>query len=123
MFYAIAAELVVIFHFAFIVFAVLGALLALKWRRVIYFHLPAMGWAALVMFNGWICPLTPLEKYLRGLAGQAAYEGDFIAQYLLPIIYPAGLTREMQIGFGVLVILINAGTYVFLYWKKQKANA
>jgi Protein of Unknown function (DUF2784) len=106
MWYRIAADLVVAFHLLFICFVVGGAFLAWRWPRVIWVYLPAAVYGALIEFIGFTCPLTPLENYLRRRAGEAGYRGGFIAHYLLRVIYPAGLTRGVQIGLGVLVVVI-----------------
>ena len=95
----------------------LGGLAVLKWRRVIWFHLPAAAWAAVIEFQGWICPLTPLENRLRQAGGAPGYEGGFIEHTLIPIVYPATLTREHQIGIGVLVIVVNLCIYLWV-WKR-----
>jgi hypothetical protein len=118
MIYSILAELVVFVHFLFIVFAVSGAILALKWRWIIYVHLLCAAWASLIMMVGWICPLTPLENSLRRSAGEAGYTDGFIDHYLMPIIYPAGLTREIQIWLGVGVVLINLLLYGFVFYRR-----
>jgi hypothetical protein len=119
MIYNILADLVVLIHFLFIVFAVSGAILALKWRWVIYVHLLCAAWSALIMMGGWICPLTPLENNLRRSAGEAGYSDGFIEHYLMPIIYPAGLTREIQIWLGVGVVLVNVLFYGFVLYRKR----
>ncbi len=98
MWYRIAADLVVAVHLLFISFVVGGAFLAWRWPRIIWAHLPAMVYGALVEFTGFTCPLTPLENYLRHRAGDAGYRGGFIAHYLVAVIYPPGLTRGMQLG-------------------------
>jgi len=102
---------VVVLHLAFVLFAVLGGLLALKWRRVVWLHLPAALWAALIEFAGWFCPLTPLENWLRIESGGAAYRTGFIEHYILPVLYPAELTRELQILLGGLVLVFNLLVY------------
>lgn len=114
MHYALLADLILLLHLGFILFVVLGGLLV--WRRawVAWLHLPAAAWGVLVELMGWICPLTPLENRLRRLAGQSGYDGDFIAAYLLPLIYPHGLTREIQIGLGLAVLLVNLLLYARL---------
>ncbi|MFZ5759599.1 MAG: DUF2784 domain-containing protein [Thermodesulfobacteriota bacterium] len=109
---SIAADAVTIVHLAFIVFVVAGGLLAFRWPRLALVHLPAAGWGAFIEFTGRICPLTPLEERLR--QGNGPGEEGFIAHYLLPIIYPAGLTPAVQIGLGVAVIVVNAGVYGWL---------
>lgn len=119
--YWIAANLLVVVHFGFICFVVAGGLLALKWRWVILVHIPAMFWGALIEFQGWICPLTPLEKQYWQLAGQAGYTGGFIENYLLPILYPAFLQRDIQIILGTVVLIINIAVYgwVIKCWRSR----
>ena len=110
----IAADAVLVVHFLFVVFVVAGGMLVLRWPKLAWIHLPAVLWAALVELNGWICPLTPLEVTLRHAAGEAGYSGDFIEHYVVALLYPEGLTREMQMIFGGLVVLINGAVYVIL---------
>ena len=112
--YRILADLVVGVHVLFVVFVVAGGLLALRWPWVPVAHLPAAVWGALIEFRGWICPLTPLEQSLRASAGQAGYEGGFIDHYLLPVLYPAGLTQNVQLVLGSLVIAVNLAVYGLL---------
>ena len=106
-----AADIVVLLHLAFILFVAAGGLLVLRWPRLAWMHVPAIIWGALIEFAGWICPLTPLENRLRAAAGEAAYAGGFIDRYIMPIVYPAGLTRGMQLGLGVAVIAVNLVIY------------
>lgn len=108
---ALLADLVVMIHFAFIAFVVAGGLLVLRWPRVAWVHAPAAAWGALIEIAGWICPLTPLENRLRQSAGSDAYAGDFVARYILPVVYPEGLTRDVQIALGIGVVLLNAAVY------------
>lgn len=112
--YRVLADLVVGVHALFVVFVVAGGLLALRWPWVAAAHLPAAVWGALIEFQGWVCPLTPLEKSLRAAAGQAGYQGGFIEHYLLPVLYPAGLTRNVQLILGSLVIVVNLLIYGML---------
>jgi hypothetical protein len=112
--YRILADLVVGVHALFVVFVVAGGLLALRWPWAAAAHLPAAVWGTLIEFRGWICPLTPLEKSLRASAGQAGYEGGFIDHYLLPVLYPAGLTQQVQVVLGSLVIAVNVVVYGLL---------
>lgn len=119
MFYHLAANLVALTHFFFVVFVVLGGLLALRWRRVVWVHLPCALWGALIEFAGWICPLTPLENALRRQAGQAGYSGGFVEHYLVPVLYPVGLTRSLQIWLGVTVIVINVAVYAWLLLRRR----
>jgi hypothetical protein len=113
--YNLLADLVVIVHFLFVLFSLLGALLVIRWRKIMWLHLPAAFWAAAVEFSGKICPLTPLENWLRIQGGGAAYSGDFIGQYLLWLLYPSGLTRGVQIILGAIVVGVNIGIYAYLF--------
>jgi hypothetical protein len=108
------ADLVVLLHFAFVIFVVLGGLLVLRWPKVAYLHLPVAAYGVLIEFIGWVCPLTPLEKQLRESAGQPGYEGGFVEHYILPVLYPAGLSRGVQLALGALVILINLTIYLVI---------
>ena len=116
---SLAADLLVLLHLAFIVFVVLGGLLVWRWWRVVFLHLPASVWGVLLEFNGWHCPLTPLEQQLRVAAGEAGYSGGFIAHYLLPVIYPAGLTPAFQVALGTGALLINLVIYGWLLLGKR----
>ena len=109
------ADLVLLVHLAFILFVVLGSLLLRRHPRLVWLHLPAAIWAAWIEFTGGICPLTPLENHLRRLGGEAGYSGGFIEHYLLPIIYPPGLSGPLQFGLGVAVVVINLVGYAWLY--------
>jgi hypothetical protein len=121
--YRILADLVLGVHALFVVFVVAGGLLALRWPWVAAVHLPAAVWGTLIEFGGWICPLTPLEKSLRASAGQAGYEGGFIEHYLLPVLYPAGLSQGVQIVLGSLVIAVNLVVYGMLLRRAARAGA
>lgn len=119
--YQLLADLVVLVHAAFVVFVVLGGLLALRWQRLAWIHLPAAIWAAIVEFFGWVCPLTPLENWLRQRGEESGYGSDFVAHYIFPTLYPEELTREVQIALGVFVILINLAIYTWIF-RAQKTN-
>lgn len=118
--YGILAGVIIVAHFLFIAFVAAGGLLVLRWPSLAWVHLPAVVWGVVVELTGWICPLTPLENYLRQLAGKSSYSGDFIEQYLIPIIYPANLTAATQYILGGLVIAVNLILY-FLVIQKQRA--
>jgi hypothetical protein len=109
--FRILADSVLLLHLSFVVFVVAGGWMALRWRPLLWLHLPAAAWGALVQLGGWICPLTPLENHLRSLGGQAGYEGGFLEHYLLSVLYPAGLTRGMQLALGCAVLLLNLLVY------------
>ena len=117
--YNLLADLVVLVHFLFVLFSLLGALLVMRWRNMIWLHLPAALWAAGVEFSGKICPLTPLENWLRLRGGEAGYAGDFIGQYLLRLLYPFGLTRYVQIILGAIVVGINIGIYGYVIFLRK----
>ena len=105
------ADLIVVLHFGFVLFVALGGFLVLRWPKVAWAHVPAVVWGAGIELTGWICPLTPLENFLRQRSGQARYAGDFVARYVLPVVYPEGLTRDAQLVLGVAVIAANAAVY------------
>lgn len=106
--------LVVIVHFAFIVWVVTGGFLAIKWCWAAWLHLPALVWGVLLEWYGWICPLTPLENELRANRGLSGYDGGFIEYYLIPVIYPEGLTPEIQVGLAVGLVIVNLIAYGFV---------
>ena len=116
------ADAVALLHAAFVAFVVLGGLLVLRWRRVAWLHVPAAIWGVLIEYSGWICPLTPLENALRERAGQAGYSGGFVEHYILRVLYPAGLTREMQWVLGALVLIINGLVYgsIWFRWRDSR---
>jgi Protein of Unknown function (DUF2784) len=119
------ADLVIVIHFAFIAFAVFGAALLLVKRVPRWFafaHLACAAWASYVMFSGRLCPLTPLENELRRIGGEAGYSGGFIERYLLSVIYPEGLTREIQVALGAGVLVLNLLIYgvVVFRWRRGK---
>ena len=120
--YGLLADLTVLLHAAFILFAVLGGLLALRWAWVAWLHVPAVLWAAFVEFSGRICPLTPLENHYRELAGENGYSGGFIEHYLLPVIYPAGLTRNIQLWLGLCVLAVNLVCYSLIIRRYVKGR-
>jgi hypothetical protein len=106
-----AADLVMVLHLGFVVFVVAGGLLALRWPRVAWLHLPAAAWGALIEFGGWVCPLTPLENRLRVAGGGEGYSGSFVEHTIAPIVYPAGLSPAIQLWLGVAVVAINVVVY------------
>lgn len=112
--YKLLADFVFLVHFLFVLFVVLGGMLVWRMPKLAWLHLPAVAWGALIEFGGWICPLTPWEQSLRLLAGEQGYTGGFVEYYLLPILYPDGLTRNIQILLGVIVLLINGVAYALI---------
>ena len=116
--YPLLADLVLIVHLAFVVFVLWGGLLVLTWRWIAWLHLPAAVWGAVVEFTGLICPLTPLENWLRKQGGEVSYRSDFIAEHLLPLLYPEELTGNLQLLLATGVVVLNAAVYWGL-WQMQ----
>ena len=122
MLYGIAADLLVVVHLAFVGFVVLGGFAVPRRPRLAWVHVPAVAWGVGIELTGRICPLTPVEQWLRMEAGATGYEGDFIAHYLLPVLYPAGLTHGAQIVLGVVAGGINAGAYGWWAWSVRRGR-
>lgn len=116
------ADAVVLFHLLFIAFAVGGGVIVLRWRRVMWVHLPAVAWAVWVEVMNRPCPLTPLENYFRRHGGEAGYPGGFVEHYIWPVIYPAALTDRIQLMIGAFVFCVNVAAYslVFARWKRRR---
>ena len=125
MFYRIAADAVLLLHLLFILFVVLGGWLVLRIPKLVWFHLSAAAWGAFIEFSGRVCPLTPLENQLRIASGSAGFSGGFIERYLIPVVYPSGLNRPVQIALGLGVILVNAIFYGLLVirWARARNGA
>ncbi|MDP3816918.1 DUF2784 domain-containing protein [Pseudomonas sp.] len=120
MIFYLAADAVLLVHLLFIAFVLLGGLLVLRWRRLVWLHLPAVVWGVVVESMRWQCPLTPLENSLRQAAGQAGYAGGFVEHYLMPIIYPAGLTPQIQLWLGAVVLLLNGLIYAVVLLRVRR---
>ena len=120
--YGILADIVVLVHLGFVLFALLGAVLIIWWRWILWLHLPAVFWAIWIELTGGICPLTPLENWLQIRAGQGAYRGNFVDHYLIPVLYPAGLTRHIQFLMGLFVIIINLALYIYIFFQSRRHN-
>lgn len=128
MLYRILAELVLVVHFLFIAFALFGGYLVIRWRKIIFLHLPCLAWGIYIELSGGICPLTPLENKLRRAAGDAGYDGGFIEHYITAIIYPDGLTHTMQLALAGILVVLNAVAYALVIRKyragrRQTCNA
>jgi Protein of Unknown function (DUF2784) len=109
--YRALADCIVTLHLGFVLFVVCGGLLVMRWPRLAWIHVPAAVWGVLIEYAGWICPLTPLENWLRARSGEAGYTGGFVEHYMLPTLYPRGLTRGAQFVLGTLVLAINVVAY------------
>lgn len=121
MFFRVAADGVLLLHLAFIGFALLGGLLVVKWRWMLLIHLPAVAWAFLVEVTGRACPLTSIENTLRLSAGQLGYTQSFVEHYVLALVYPSGLTRDIQIMLAAGVAGINIGIYAWLAFRRNSS--
>ena len=119
MIHRLAADAVLLLHLGFILFVLLGGVLAVRWRRAPLLHLPAVAWGVYIELSGGLCPLTPLENRLRIAAGDAGYAGGFIEHYLLALIYPAGLTQDVQYVLAAIVVGVNALAYGWV-WRRRR---
>ena len=117
----ILADAVLLFHFAFVLFAVFGGVAVFFKQRVAWFHIPAVLWSSIVNLCSWICPLTPLENYFRSLAGHAGYEGGFVQHYIESLVYPGGMPRNFELIAGISIIIWNVLVYAFiLLYSRQR---
>ncbi|MBT8338322.1 MAG: DUF2784 domain-containing protein [Gemmatimonadetes bacterium] len=123
MLHRLLADGLVLVHGLWLVFVVGGALLALRWPRIRWVHIPAVAWGALIEFQGWVCPLTPLENHLRRIGGEVGYTGGFIERYVTGFVYPAGLTREIQVGLGVGLLVLNVALYGWVWHRSRRRAA
>lgn len=122
MWYRRAADLVLLTHFAFVLFVIFGGLLALRWRRLAWVHVPVAVWGTIIEFVGFVCPLTPLENWLRRRGGEAGYSGGFIDHYIIATLYPAGLTRATQLVLGCLVLALNVVVYTIFVRRRSRSG-
>jgi len=120
--YQFLSDFVLLAHFAFIVFVLCGGLLLLRWPRLFWLHFPAVLWGVFIEVTGWVCPLTPLENYFRALAGADVYQTSFVEQYVLPIIYPAGLTPTIQLMLAAAVIMFNIIIYTWIVLERRRSK-
>jgi Protein of Unknown function (DUF2784) len=121
--YRVPADLVLVVHAAFVAFAILGGLLVLRWRWLLWLHVPAVSWGAFIEFTGWVCPLTPLENSLRVAGGTAGYSGDFVEHYVFPVLYSTTLTRNDQLVLGVGLLLVNVAIYAIVLYRFRRPLA
>ena len=122
MFHRLAADAVLLLHLGFILFVLLGGVLAVRWRWAPLLHLPAVAWGVYIELSGGLCPLTPLENRLRIAAGEAGYSGGFIEHYLLALIYPAGLTQDVQYVLAAIVVGVNALAYGWVGRRRRRSR-
>jgi len=117
-----AANAIVLVHFAFILFVLFGAWFVLRWKWVAWLHVPAFAWGAAIEFFGAVCPLTPLEQQLREVAGERGYTGGFVDHYIMPVMYPAGLTPAVQFWLGMFVVALNVAIYAFVLTRRMRTT-
>ena len=120
--FLILADIVTVFHLAFIFYVVFGGLGGLRWAKFLWFHFPALLWGVFIEFSGWICPLTPLENFLRLKGGESGYAVGFIDRLVGPVLYPAGLTRPNQILLGMAVLVFNAAVYGIVIHRRHQTG-
>ena len=123
MLYRALADLILLVHLAFVGFVVLGGLLVLRRSKVAWIHLPCAAWGVLIEFAGWVCPLTPLEVSLRMRGGEAGYVGGFISHYVTAVLYPAGLTRGVQVALGAFALVLNAAIYSRIVVRRHSSGS
>jgi hypothetical protein len=121
MIFGLLADATAIVHLGFVVFVVFGGLLVIRNPEWIFVHLPAALWGAAVEIGGWVCPLTPLERWLRESAGEVGHRGGFVEHYVLSLLYPSGLTRGIQVALGCGVLAVNVGFYA-IFWTRLRST-
>lgn len=120
MIYRLLADLILILHFCFVLFAVFGGLFVLRWRPVWKLHLPALSWGFLVQYFVWACPLTVWENHFRRLGGEAGYEGGFIEYYISSILYPGVISPQIHVLLAVSLVAFNLLIYAFLFLRTRR---
>ena len=119
MVYQAAAELVLSLHFSFILFVVLGGIAVAWYPRLAWVHVPALLWGSVVTLSGWVCPLTPLENRFRQLAGDSGYADSFLEEYIVSIVYPAGMTFDVVLAAGISLPIWNLAVYGWVWWRRS----
>ena len=122
--YRLLADVITVLHLAFVVFVLLGGFLVLRWRRSVWLHGPAVLWGVVVEWAGWVCPLTPLENWLRLTGHTPGYSGSFVEYYVVPVLYPAALTPGIQAILGALVVVANLLVYGYVIrWRRRQRRS
>ena len=119
----VLANAVLVLHLCFVLFVILGGLLALRWPRIAWVHVPVALYGALIEFVGFVCPLTPLENHFRRLGGEAGYGGGFVDHYITAALYPTGLRRGAQLVLGISVLVLNAAVYAVVWRRRRRLPA
>ncbi len=118
----LAADIILIIHFLFILLVIFGALLLFVEKKIVFIHIPAIIWGSYIELTNSICPLTYLENWLLQKANLTTYSEGFIQNYLVPIVYPTNLTKDTQIYLGIALIVINIVLYAFIFSKMKEKN-
>jgi hypothetical protein len=121
--YSLLADLVLVAHLAFVLFALLGGALVWRYPRVLWVHLPVLIWGVVVEWANWICPLTPLENHLLRLGGAAGYAGGFVERFASRILYPESLTVPLRYTLGAVLIAVNMAIYGAVMMRKRRRAA
>jgi len=117
------ADVLVFLHLGFVLFVAIGGFLVFRWPKVAWAHIPAVVWGVFIELTSRVCPLTPLENRLRLAGGGTGYEGGFVDRYVVPIVYPPGLTREMQLALGVSMIALNVAVYSLVVFRTARKGS
>ncbi len=123
MVFQVLADAALLFHFLFILFAIFGGLLVLVKKKVALLHVPVVLWSSAVNLASLTCPLTPIENFFRGAAGQSGYQGGFIEHYISPIVYPSGMPRELELFAGFSIVGWNVVVYAIAVWKIRRRSS
>jgi hypothetical protein len=122
MIYSIAADSILLLHLAFTLFTVFGGLLVLRRPSLLWVHLVTVSWGVAIEWADWICPLTPLENFLRERGGEAGYAGGFIEHYVALLLYPENLTIELRYLLGLGLVAANLLIYGYVFWVRRRSR-
>lgn len=105
----------ILFHMAFVAFAVLGGVLLLRYPALWPWHLPVLVWALLVEVMQWPCPLTACENTLRRKAGMPTYSAGFVEHYLLASLFRGSRRTQFEIMLSIAVFVMNISLYIGIF--------
>jgi hypothetical protein len=120
MMYQLLADFVLLLHFVFVAFALFGGLLVLRYPKMLWLHLPALLWGMVVQLADLICPLTPLENWLRYFGGEEGYAVGFVEHYVGKVLYPENLAVELRYVLGAVLAGVNVAVYFLVWWRKRR---
>ena len=116
--YEFLAKIVLLIHLSFIFFVVFGAFSYLIKPKFLYLHLLSLGWGVYIEFTSSICPLTYLENWLLIKGKASFYDGGFIENYVMRIVYPEGINSNIQMIFGIILVILNIFFYALVFYLK-----